>query len=105
MAEGTGELTYEVDRNSQAMLYETTDITGERNERASFSNRFGKLCMPHFLVEMHMAPKHARNSEDPCFLLKFLEKDSHKPVLCEFSSGNGKEFGGKYLIVEKSVVI
>lgn len=49
--------------NVYTVFYETTGGVGERSKRALFSNKFGKLCMPYLLVEIHKAHKHTRGSE------------------------------------------
>lgn len=59
--------------NVYTVFYETTGGVGERSKRALFSNKFGKLCMPYLLVEIHKAHKHTRGSEQP-FLVKVCQK-------------------------------
>lgn len=60
-----GKSTYEIGRNFHTVFYETTGGVGEKSKSALFSNKFGKLCMPYLLVEIHKAHKHTRGSESP----------------------------------------
>ena len=66
-----GKLSYEVDRNTQTVLYGTTGVVSRRIKGAHLTDKFGKQCMWYLLVEICKAHKHTRGSEGPCCLFKF----------------------------------